>query len=115
MSKDQRPKTKDQSPKFKVQSSKFKAHLFFRVLCFSIIRSGVAKKSNSSRRRFCRYRKYEKCSPDFPPEVNSTNVGGRTPTCVMYCTCKRETPPLTGAGALPPRGCETACSKNALS
>src|SRR5262245_36911816 len=37
--------------------------LFVADLCFSIIRSGVAKKSNSSRRRFNKYRSYEKCSP----------------------------------------------------
>src|ERR1041385_7794105 len=82
-------------------------------LCFSTIRSGVAKKSNSSRRRFNKYRSYEKCSPGLPPDVKTTNVGGRTPTCVRYWTFNRDTPPF--AGAVPPRGCAIARSKKSLS
>src|SRR2546423_43749 len=68
-------------------------HYFRRLffdLCLSIILIGVAKKSNSSRKRFSRWRKNEKCKPAFPPEVKTTNCGGRTLICVMYCTCKRE-------------------------
>src|ERR1051325_4799093 len=84
-------------------------------LCFSTMRSGVAKKSNSSRRRFKRYRSYEKCNPGLPPDVKTTNVGGRTPTCVKYCTFSRENPPFAGDGAVPPRGCAMARSKKSLS
>src|SRR6266571_3627561 len=84
-------------------------------LCRSTIRRGVAKKSNSSRSRFCKCLSYEKCNPALPPAVKTTNVGGRTPTCVMYCTCKRDTPPFTGAGVAPPRGCAISRSKNSLS
>src|SRR5436190_6435567 len=56
----------------------------FRDLCLSTILIGVAKKSNSSRKRFSKCRKNEKCSPAFPPEVKTTNVGGRTPIWVRY-------------------------------
>src|ERR1051326_2215540 len=59
-------------------------------LCLSIILIGVAKKSNSSRKRFSRCRKNEKCKPALPPEVKTTKVGGLTPICVMYCTCSRD-------------------------
>ena len=48
------------------------------------MRNGVAKKSNSSRKRFNKYRSYEKCKPGFPPDVNTTNVGGLIPACVKY-------------------------------
>src|SRR6185503_5827834 len=83
--------------------------LFF-FLCFSTTLSGEAKKSNSSRRRFNKYRSYEKCNPGLPPDVKTTNVGGRTLACVKYCTLS-----LDIAGAVPPRGCAIARSKKSLS
>src|SRR3982750_1193406 len=77
---------------------------------------GVAKNPNATRNWFSTYRKYEKCKPALPPpDVKSTKRGGRIPPWVMYCTFKRETPPLTGAGAEPPLGCAIVSSKNLLS
>ena len=73
---------------------------------------GVAKKSNSSRRRFSRCRRKEKCKPALPPDVKMTKVGGRTAICVMYWTCKRE-PPWVFAGVMPAR-CLTSRSKNSF-
>src|SRR5205823_12205685 len=84
--------------------------LFF-DLCLSIILIGVAKKSNSSRKRFSKCRKNEKCKPAFPPEVNTTNCGGRTPICVMYCTCSRA-PPWVFAGVIPLRSFTSRSKKS---
>jgi hypothetical protein len=58
--------------------------IYFPFLCRSTMRRGVAKKSNSSRRRFCRKRSNEKCMPGLPPAVKTMNVGGRMPACVTY-------------------------------
>src|SRR6185503_4133054 len=92
----------------------FAANYRLAFLCFSTIRSGVAKKSNCSRSRFSKYLSYEKCNPGLPPDVKTTNVGGLIPTCVKYWIRSLENPPFAGDGAVPPRGCAIAFSKKSF-
>ncbi|HEV2761537.1 MAG TPA: hypothetical protein VGV38_00985 [Pyrinomonadaceae bacterium] len=47
--------------------------------------------------------------------MKTTKRGGRTPICVTYWTCRRDCPPLTGAGAVGAPGRATARSKKSLS
>src|ERR1043166_7737089 len=69
-----------------------------------MMRSGVAKKSNSSRRRFWRKRSKEKWRPGLPPAVKTTKAGGGTPTPGTDCTGKIHCPPPPAAAGGGGRG-----------